>query len=339
MRILFILKHPDSHFSGYFSSGLLNSADFIVEMLKDLGHHAKAVQVIDNNGIDREVSKYNPDHVILEALWVVPDKFHVLTHLHPRVHWSVRVHSNTPFLSNEGMAFDWLLRYHHFSQVDISTNSKALYRELSHFIGHNRVVYLPNYYPVEHYGKPLPVQHKPVVDIGCFGAIRPLKNQMIQAIAAIHFSERIKKNLRFHINASRREQGGNNVLKNIRHLFSKHRAELVEHPWLEHEEFIKLIKTMDLGMAVSYSETFCIVAADFVNAGVPIITSPQIDWMDHGYMADPNDSDDIAKRLWHAWVGRNTNKQEVNRWALGKYSSDSKIIWHEWLNEHPHHWR
>jgi hypothetical protein len=54
------------------------------------------------------------------------------------------------------------------------------------------------------------------LDVACFGAIRPLKNQLMQGVSAIRCAESIHKTLRFHINASRAEQKGDNVLKNLR---------------------------------------------------------------------------------------------------------------------------
>jgi hypothetical protein len=53
-------------------------------------------------------------------------------------------------------------------------------------------------------------------DTACFGAIRPLNNQLFQAVAATEYARRIGRKLRFHINASRTKQRGENVLKNIR---------------------------------------------------------------------------------------------------------------------------
>ena len=95
-RILFILKYRESDYGSYnndptvekktwaytqgLSSGLLNSAKFVCDMLFDeLGYESKLVQVADNNDIDREVTQYKPTHVIIEAYWVVPEKFEILT--------------------------------------------------------------------------------------------------------------------------------------------------------------------------------------------------------------------------------------------------------------------
>jgi hypothetical protein len=81
------------------------------------------VQVTDNNDIDREVTEYKPTHVIIEALWVIPEKFHVLRKLHPSVTWIARVHSELPFLANEGVAIDWMCNYVQHDKVIVSGNS------------------------------------------------------------------------------------------------------------------------------------------------------------------------------------------------------------------------
>jgi hypothetical protein len=106
-RVLFVLKRH-----GYGPSfGLMNSCQFIAEALRNRGVEAKVVEVIDNNFIDREVHQYKPTHVIIEALWVVPEKFPELLRLHPNIKWGVRIHSNMPFISGEGMAIKWLKGY------------------------------------------------------------------------------------------------------------------------------------------------------------------------------------------------------------------------------------
>ena len=41
-------------------------------------HSDKDEVVVDNNGIDKEITEYKPTHVFIEGLWVVPEKFDVL---------------------------------------------------------------------------------------------------------------------------------------------------------------------------------------------------------------------------------------------------------------------
>ena len=110
-KILFILKRREDyngiiHSHVGLSTGLFNSASFMNDMLNDAGVESKLVVVEDNNRIDSEVYKYKPTHVIIEALWVVPSKFAILADLHPTVKWIVRLHSELPFLANEGIALD-----------------------------------------------------------------------------------------------------------------------------------------------------------------------------------------------------------------------------------------
>ena len=109
MKVLFILKHRDTYWGDYsstttLSSGLSNSAQFVCDALNLSGEiTAKLVQVEDNNQIDKEVTLFRPDVCIIEAYWVVPEKFGVLIPLHPQVKWVVRNHSEIPFLAQEGI--------------------------------------------------------------------------------------------------------------------------------------------------------------------------------------------------------------------------------------------
>src|ERR1017187_3457174 len=104
-RVLFVLKRredyaiDDSYSGKGISTGLLNSATFVKDMLLIQGLDSELVVVTDNNGIDAEVSRYKPTHVIIEALWVVPEKMDELVALHSTVTWIIRYHSEAPFLA------------------------------------------------------------------------------------------------------------------------------------------------------------------------------------------------------------------------------------------------
>ncbi len=145
-RILFICKKRSTYGVSY---GLLNSCRFLCNALEKMGNDAKIVQVNDNNDIDREVSMYRPTHVFIEALWVVPSKFEVLIPLHPKVKWYVRLHSNTPFISSEGIAIEWLAGYNKlvkkFPQFHIACNAEKLKTDLELSLGIH-AIYAPNIY-------------------------------------------------------------------------------------------------------------------------------------------------------------------------------------------------
>ena len=356
-KILFILKYRESDYGDCYSpvnekqdwsfkkglsSGLLNSAKFVNDMLNKVkGFESKLVQVIDNNCIDREVTQFKPDIVIIEAYWVVPEKFDILVKLHPNVKWVIRNHSNTPFLANEGIAFGWSIDYLDKPNVFLSCNHikalkdmrkliKKVYHKAAEETIDRRIPYLPNYYPLNHeYDIKKETKEPGVLNVGCFGAIRPLKNQMIQAIAAIEYANLTKKYLKFHINGNRIEGNGGPILKNLRDLFARTpNAELVEHTWLQHGEFHALISKMDIGLQVSFSETFNIVAADFSVNDVPVVTCKEIDWSNKYLHADPTDCESIVEAMYRAqFLQKYTQFYRPHIWGLAQYNKKSKKQW------------
>lgn len=348
-RIQFILKNRDNKFSDeyssmYLSSGLFNSARLVQEMLRDLlGYETEIVHAVDNNSIDRLVHHYKPDIVVIEAYWVVPEKFDVLVKLHPDVKWVIRNHSPMPFASNESVITDWSLRYMDHPNIILACNDERSDREFRKLIGvyknwdkeqiDKRVVYLPNYYPVHYHHRTPPVLSD-TIKIGCFGAIRPLKNQLIQAVAAIEYADNIGKKLEFHMNGTRVEGRGDAILRNIRNLFKNiSQFELVEHTWLPHDKFIDVVRSMDICLQVSYSESFNIVSADCVTNGVPIVVSSEMKWMDHLFYADPNNSLSIVEAMSYAIKANKTPEiihQSIN--SLHEFDEKSIRRWQEFIN-------
>ena len=301
---------------------------------------AKTIEVHDNNGIDRAVTVFKPTHVFIEALWVVPDKFNVLISLHPTIKWYVRLHSNVPFIANEGVAMDWIKKYleiqwSHGANFALSCNSKRMVNDIGRTLGNSIYpLYAPNIYQPEFDVSEAPSKkpESPDISIGVFGAIRPLKNQLIQAMAAMTFADKLNKNLYFHINIARIESRGENVYKNIKALFKDSRHQLITHGWLLHPEFLLLVSSMDLGMQVSFSETFDIVAADFVYVNVPIVGSAEVEWLGRNYKANPTDMNDIVDRLEYAWNGRKQNRQKANSKGLEDWNEEAREEWEKLLN-------
>lgn len=348
-KVLFILKERQDYgvdiITGQvnFATGLLNSTQYVVDMLNKNGVEAKLVVVKDNNVIDKEVTDYQPTHVIIEALWVVPIKFTQLSALHPKVKWYVHLHSDLPFLANEGVAMEWIAAYIDNPSVMIIVNSKRLFRELRFVLRHKQdveddvvdenIIYLPNFYPASTVPKKDYNFSGEELNVACFGAIRPMKNQLTQAIAAVMFGEKTRKKIVFHINSSRVEQKGEAVLRNIQNFFDSikdkgHR--LVEHSWYTREEFVALCGTMDMGMQCSFSETFNIVCADLVSQGVPTIGTSEIQWLSPVYYADANDTQDIMDMLVKTYKTAKRNV-EANYKGLVKHSDKAQNIWLEYF--------
>jgi len=345
-QVLFILKRREDysqklHSHRGLSTGLYNSASFVCDMLNDLGINSKLEVAIDNNCIDRLVTAHKPKYVIIEALWVVPSKFNILQQLHPQVTWIVRLHSEMPFMAGEGQSMDWIGEYSRFPSVILGINAPRMLNEVRNFLRvmrrwdnktlDQRVWYLPNYYPQNYVNR----QFNPVdgeINIGCFGAIRPLKNQLLQAHAAVEFAEQQGRRLNFHINAGRVEMNGQPVGNNLKayfaHIYDRgHR--LINHSWVPREGFLEICASMDLGMQVSFSETFNIVGADLISQGVPLVGSSEIPWQRQG-RADPVDSCSMVKALTRAWRWPKLNVW-ANQRSLTKYTNNTRTIWKDYF--------
>ncbi|BAG41706.1 hypothetical protein [Ralstonia phage phiRSL1] len=358
-RTLFVLKYRDSDYNDInswcysdgkkpLSSGLFNSARMVVDMLMQHGVPVKLVHVQDNSTIYREAMAFQAEVVIVEAFWVVPEKFDELLSVNPKIKYVIRNHSETPFLAQEGIAFDWMLKYVQRPNVVMSANSPRMYEETLHLVQManpswtpehiaSKVAYLPNYYPTTHLvdGEMKP-DHCDTLDIGCFGAVRPLKNHMEQAIGALKLAARLNRRLRFHINGGRIEMNGDQILKNLRLMFKHYpQHELVEHPWMVHAKFKELVASMDLVTQVSFSETFNIVAADAVVLGVPTIGSREITWLNMLYQADPTSSDSIAAVMDRALcMKRRFPRLNLNAMGLRGYDKRSERDWLSFLAHH-----
>lgn len=346
-KILFLTKSHSSYgdydngngYSNKPKAGLYNSAKMTMEALRTVkGLHVNLDTCIDGNDVDNKLVKYNEPRVcIIEAIWITPEKLEELAKLHRKTIFIVRVHSKIPFLAMEGTAISWLKQYNLIPNVYISLNNEQTSNDLIK-IGINNI-YLPNIYTL--FAKPKlnlldklvaamgsVFKKKEVFNIGCFGAIRPMKNHLTQAIAAMRFAENNNAVLNFYVNGTRTEQAGENVLKNLRALFEHTPHRLIELAWHDHVNFLEVVKTMDMSMQVSFSESFNIVTADCVYQNVPVVTSKEISWLP--YEADPNDVEDIVSILECVWKYRKLFVKQ-NKYSLAKYNENALEVWKDFL--------
>jgi hypothetical protein len=331
-RLLFIVKERYNYGSPTKSYGLYNSCDFVVRALSKHNIPAKVVQVIDNNYIDAEVAEFKPTICFIEALWVVPSKIRVLAQLHPNVEWVIRLHSMIPFLSNEGMAFEWMNEYMQLRKdkikVSLSCNNQKLFQYLRPL--YKYVSYSPNIYMPDEKESSLSFDYTEhnTMNIGCFGALRPLKNTVQQSILSILFADSLDKSLNFHVNVSEHEQSvATPILKNLREIFSNTNHKLIEHPWYEHQDFLQLVRAMNFGMQISFSETFNITAADFVYCEVPIVVSNEIKFVTEYCRSDVHNDKKILEAMNDAFFNQESDGRTVHS---HKITSENTSL----LNEH-----
>ena len=332
MKLLFICKKRMASYG--ISFGLLNSAKFVCNALIKNGIECKVVSVVDNNCIDKEVHLFKPTHVIIEAYWVVPSKFDILCKKYPNIKWIIRGHSKIPFFANEGISMKWTAEYiqnmKKYNNLYLSFNDKDTCDTI--YYGFDYLpIYLPNIYSSPLTGKLIKRRkrhHKKChIDIGCFGAIRPMKNTLQQAFASIKFADKIGKKLRFHVNSGRVEQKGESVIKNLIALFDSSKHELICHEWLNHRDFIRLIGSMDMGIQVSLSESFNIVGADFVYNDILFVGTKDMKWMSFLYRAEPTDINDIVNKMKFSWFLRHTKFHYINKFFLHLHNIMATSKW------------
>lgn len=318
----------------HLATGMYNSAKFVVDTLNANGREAGVGVIVDGNSIDASVMAYNPSHVIIEGLWVTPAKFAELMALsrHAGRIWIVRIHSEIPFLSSEGIAMSWIGEYLKLG-VLVAANGPRAKQQIAYEgarstpASDQNAIYLPNCYPVEEFMPAVPVSTTMAVNIACFGAFRPLKNQLQQAFAALKFAEWLGRPLRYHING-RVDSGGLAPLNNLFGLFDQldpTTAEVINHDWEDRETFIGTLRGMDMLMQVSMSETFNIVAADAVLAGIPVIATDELPWY-HPTNVDAQSVDDIVEKMKAIWLNRSFFFTK-NRLGLQRYNITATQKW------------
>lgn len=186
----------------------------------------------------------------------------------------IRIHSNIPFLTQERGFFAFLDVYRRLGATVIYNDDRA-FEALKDYCPSK---YLPNIYNVS-FLEPIKRPERDTLDVASFGSIRPLKNQVTQALAAILLANKLEKKLQFHVNLDRCE-GGQKEAAAIHQLFSMalgHR--LVSVPWMEHGAFLTYMnRHIDLGLQVSLTESFNITSADYTAAGIPMVVSNEVRW-------------------------------------------------------------
>ena len=86
---------------------------------------------------------------------------------------------------------------------------------------------------------------------------------------------------------------------------------------------------MDLGMQVSLTETFNIVAADFVMNNVALVGSAEIPWLPKSFAANPSSVIDIVTKMKEA-VFYQSKLQD----SLMDYNKSSENIWRRFITCH-----
>lgn len=308
--------------------------------LKHHGVHVSVFPVRDNVDVVHAIDRYNETHekplthVVISAPWLsLHDIKNLVSHF-PNIKFVVLSHSNVGFLQADPCGVKLLRKYAHLAKTHnnlrVGGNSAA-------FVNWFRAAYnedcvlLPNLYPVSRVESK--IWNGESLKIGAFGAIRPEKNFMTAAAAAMAIKSALGVPMELHMST-----GGDGckstTLPAIEEMVEGvPDVTLIRHDWQYWDNFIQLIESMDLMIQVSYTESFNMVTADGISRGVPSVVSPVIFWAPDSWKANPDDAIDVA----NVGVRLLTEDQEtIGSDALIEHNHQSLHHWTEFL-KHPHH--
>jgi hypothetical protein len=240
------------------------------------------------------------EQVIISAPWIPTVELQDLAYQFTGTNFAVVCHSNVGFLQADPNGVK-LVR--ETLELEMATHNVRLggnSRRFCHWIestfgGH--CYYLPNLY----YLDCQPNRQRPfcgggTLRIGVFGAVRPLKNLMSSAGAALEISRRLRVPLELWISGGRAEGGGETVLAAVKQMIAGlPNVELKLNGWQSWPNFRKTVAHMHLLLQPSYTESFNMVTADGTAEGVASVVSEAIDWAPDDWKADVDDVLAIAR--------------------------------------------
>jgi glycosyltransferase involved in cell wall biosynthesis len=128
------------------------------------------------------------------------------------------------------------------------------------------------------------------VNVTLLGEPRPRKNVVVQAAA---FARAAGPDWTLHLTGRAGRYGG---------WLDRLGVRWVDHGRLAHDDVLALIAGCDAGLAATLSESYGYLAAEHLQLGVPVVTSPAVACADTGGLrvADPGDVDQVADALRRA---------------------------------------
>ena len=311
--------------------GLGNGAVFTAKVLKANGIKAVPLGIYTIQHIREFVAQYpKATHVVIEGTWINGSDIEELCNEYLDIEFVCREHSGVTFLCVQnnavrqvreyGQIQDRLLNFH-FSANNVRFSE---FFEISYS---QRCLLLNNLYPTD----VNPVEKKRRSDsnqklrISSYGALRAGKNHPCSAAAALIISRKLGRDLEFHLNVGR-EPGLDANVRGVRSILSGMAGvTLVEDNWTAWAEFRHLIGAMDLNLQPAYTETFNIVTADAIIAGVPSAVGTCVEWTPPHWQCDTDDPEDIARVGISLLLDTDSTKDGMK--ALKKYQENALDQW------------
>jgi hypothetical protein len=285
--------------------GLGVTASYTAKTLTHAGYPAQALPIFGADDltayiISQETTPRPVTHVVICAQWIPTKYLALLARQFPHIKFALNCHSNVGFLQAEPPAINLVRQAIDLetglSNFKASSNSKRLCIALKHSYS-RPVTFLPNLYYL-HGQEPInrPLWNGGLLKIGAFGSLRVYKNFSTAVVAAIELTNRLKCHSEIWINSGRHDGAGNVVYRTARSWTDGlPNVTLKEFPWASWPDFKRMVGAMNILMQPSYTETFNNVTADGIAEGTPSVVGPSIDWAPESWLAEPDDSTEVAK--------------------------------------------
>ena len=300
-----------------------------ISSAEELGNRVKTV---NDQALAQKIVPIS--HVVIAAPWIDTPAISRLVSAHLDVNWAVTSHSNVAFLHVDpnatrlmvegvGLAQQW-------GNFRIAGNSNRFCTWMRRTYGAN-CAYLPNLYAVHHTAdhEKRPQWKGGILRIGSFGAARILKNHASSAAAAAEISRRLGTDVEFWLNSGRHE-GILSQSDTIRHIIeAAPHCTLKTFGWASWPEFRDQVRTMNILLQPSFTETFNMVSADGACQGIPSVVSDAIEWAPDHWKAAADDAVDIANKaialLYDPYAGAEGKE------ALHQFVNVGKQAWLDYL--------
>jgi hypothetical protein len=314
----------------------LNVAGYTTaNVLRKHGIKTVVFPVRHNVDIVTAIDAYNESHqealthVVISAPWLSVYDLQTLIENFKTIQFVILSHSNVGFLQADPDGV-WLLRqYFDLAQTHPNLKVGGNSEKFVHWVQHaynQEATLLPNLYPLPDKDKvKAPWDGKSALKIGAFGAVRPYKNFMTAAAAAITIQRFLGVPVELHMSTG----GEGGTVAAIEQMCAGVKDfKLVKHEWSYWDKFIRLVANMDLLLQVSYTESFNLITADGISVGVPSVVSSAIEWAPDAWKADADNALKVAQVGLRLLRGEN---REAGFKALGDHNEYALRFWIAYL--------
>jgi hypothetical protein len=334
-RIVLAYKNmPVAHNVSHIGLGVsaLNTA----KVLRANGYYTDVWPILGAKQLAERIEATNPkpSHVVLGAPWIKAlDLQAFLVFRYPQIQFAVTCHSNVGFLSADPQAITNFRDDLNLEQGALNFYAAGNSRRFCHFIENSYgrpCTYLPNLYFL---GDVRPQSRRGwsggTLRIGSFGAVRPLKNHISAAAAALELADKLHTDVEFHLSVGRVE-GGYTVVRAIDAMLNgSPSVKLIKDDWYQWPNFRRIVTAMHLLLQPSFTETFNMVTADGASESIPSVVSDAIEWAPDHWKADCDDPLSIA-RIGRQLIYDQQAGADGFR-ALEKHDEQGLKAWKEWI--------